>query len=96
MSTKAVRLSELIEIGRGRARSEPTIVPNAARTAGFPRAPQPRPDETSRSTSIVDGIELLAVQLLSLSKTRKDNPRALMVEALRSIDCCLVAIGRKS
>ncbi len=96
MSVKAVRLSELIEKGRGSTRPDPAVVPAQTLPAATARAPYFQPEETRRSAAIVNGIELLAVQLLSLSKTRKDNPKALMIEALRSIDSCLVAIGRQS
>ena len=67
-----------------------------ARTVEQPRTYDPNwVSEQLRSTAVVNGIELLAIELLSLSKMRKDNPRALMIEALRSIDSCLVAIGRQ-
>jgi hypothetical protein len=86
MTIHAVRLSDLIASARlDRARGDQDGVIPAA--AARPQAVPP-----PAGTGIADGLELLAVQLLSLSKTRRHDPRGLMVEALRSIDSCLVAI----
>ncbi len=59
-------------------------------SAGPPVESQPRVCD-----NIVDRIELLAIQLLSLSKSRKAEPEALLREALLSIEDCIVAIGSK-
>lgn len=83
---KAIRLSDLIMQGRD-ARHE-----ISRKTNHLPEPPPPV--EAVHQQAIVDGIELLAVELLSLSKLRKHNPSLLMREALRSIDSCLMSIGR--
>lgn len=98
---RTTRLSELVEQGR--------LVVHAAATAGVvspevPAAPiakpkasagPPAPSRPRARDDIVDKIELLAIQLLSLSKSRKAEPEALLREALLSIEECIVAIGSK-
>jgi len=78
MAVKVIRLTELIESGRGATRDQ---------TA--------KSIDVRTNASVINGIELLAIELLSLTKTRRDNPRALMVDALRRIDSCLVSIAGK-
>jgi hypothetical protein len=87
MAAKVIKLADLIETGREAARDQGTSAA-AARTAD-------RSADARSAASVIHGIELLAIELLSLAKTRRDNPRALMVDALRSIDSCLVSIAGK-
>jgi hypothetical protein len=83
MAARIVKLTDLIETGRGATRAQEV------------HATSSRSTEVRTTAAVINGIELLAIELLSLTKTRRDNPRALMVDALRSIDSCLVAIAGK-
>ena len=74
--------------------------PRAARTA--PPSPVPalaparvpaQPPRPRATADVIDKIELLAIQLLSISKASKADPDAVMMEALRSIDRCIVSMA---
>jgi hypothetical protein len=87
MAARIVKLTDLIETGRGATRDQETHATSSRHGE--------KPAEGRTTAAVINGIELLAIELLSLTKTRRDNPRALMVDALRSIDSCLVAIAGK-
>lgn len=98
---RTTRLSELVQQGRlgvhtGAAAS--TISPEVkAAPRAQPHLPastlaQARPREHE---GIVDKIELLAIQLLSISKSSKHNPDAVLREALLSIEECITTIASK-
>lgn len=53
---------------------------------------KPTLEPDAESLSVCDGIELLAISLLAIKRRRSSNPKAMLVEALQSIDECLVAI----
>lgn len=99
---RAIRLSELVQQGRlvmlaavadehSAAASQPaagaasTAAPSAERTGQRPRV----------SADVVDKIELLAIELLSISRSSKADPEALMRSALISIDQCIVSISTR-
>lgn len=53
---------------------------------------KPTVESDAETLSVTDGIELLAITLLAIKRRRSDNPKTMLVEALQSIDECLVAI----
>jgi hypothetical protein len=92
MAIRAVKLADLIEQGRSVPFADgaaPVVQPVAL----LEKSTVAPPADARASTAISSGIELLAIQLLSLSKVGNDDPRALMIEALRSIDRCLVSLA---
>lgn len=93
MTVSAVKLVDLIERGRGNSRTS-TLGSRARQTADEERLL--RTSQTSQSEeSVATNIEMLAVKLYSLSRTRAENPGDLMREALRSIESCLVSIKQQ-
>jgi hypothetical protein len=95
MAVKIVRLADLIETGRGATRDQATYAAPISANGHSSSRHAEKPADVRTTASLVNGIELLAIELLSLTKTRRDNPRALMIDALRSIDSCLVSIAGK-
>jgi hypothetical protein len=97
---RTTRLSELVQQGR-------IVVHSGAVTAGAggpdaldgPQAQPLRPAlHAARSQprvhdDIADTIELLAIQLLSISKSCRADPEAVLREALLSMEECITAIA---
>lgn len=95
---RTIRLSELVQHGRlalvpdlgsepparlPHATAEPLVVAPVAANA-IPR---------SRFTmEVADKIEVLAIELMSISQAGKADPEAIMRDALMSIDRCLGSI----
>ena len=52
--------------------------------------PAPKPQVPA---DVVEKIELLAIQLLSIAKTSKSDPETIMREALILIDQCIMSIA---
>jgi len=94
MTIAAVKLADLIE--RGRESTGPT-------TPAEPRYRPPVARDHNASFhkpgldlahSVAANIEILALQLYSLSRSREQSPGELMRDALRSIESCLESIKR--
>lgn len=98
---RTTRLSELVHHGRqavraggaGAVSSDATPPPPVVKPQ-LSQAPRAQPWPRVRD-DVVDKIELLAIQLLSISKSKKAEPEALLREALMSIEECIVAIGSR-
>ena len=102
---RTTRLSELVRQGRGAMHKNgpvPTdsglvsqLVPEASLPPASPLTVKPKTSSRPRvSFDVIDKIELLAVQLLSISKS-KAEPEAIMREALLQIDKCIESIASK-
>jgi hypothetical protein len=94
MPQHATRLADLIEHGR-----------QAVRTKWEPQRPvAPRPEAVGLPLGLTLGapmtvaldLALLGEELLCLSRTRTATPEALVQDALRSIEHCLVAIRHQA
>lgn len=97
---RTTRLSELVQQGRivvhagavtvGAVGPEMSAVPQEEphRPAPPPARSQPRVHD-----DIIDTIELLAIQLLSISKSCKADPEAVLREALLSMEECITVIA---
>lgn len=99
---RAVRLSELVEQGRlAKLVGLPTVIaassPLRAEQVAVVSSPvsAPPPPRLQVGKDVHHKIELLAIQLLSISKSNISDPRALMREALISIDECIVSISSR-
>lgn len=98
---RTTRLSELIQQGRLAVPAGGTV---GAMSPAISAASQVQPHLSAAPVArsrppvrddIVDKIELLAIQLLSISRSSKSDPEALLREALLSIEECITAIGSR-
>ena len=105
---RTIRLSDLVQQGRQAKTAEAerdAVVPiRAVKPVVAEPEPEPEPEPAIAApaagpeiaTDVADKIEVLAFQLLSISKTTKTNPRAVLVEALTSIDRCISSLAPRA
>lgn len=91
-AVRTIRLSDLLQQGRVSTAGEVASA-HVALAVAAPQAPAPEPTFLPKSPSrqaprleVIDKIELLAVELLSISKTKKSSPDHAMREALLAMD----------
>lgn len=102
---RTIRLSDLVQQGRQAktAEAERDAVVTIKTVKPVVAVPEPEPEPAAAApagpeiaTDVADKIEVLAFQLLSISKTTKTNPRAVLVEALTSIDRCISSLAPRA
>jgi len=94
MSMRTVRLVDLVKRGRAVSATMPVAPQFYASVAKSLSEPTPQ-SRSGAAPPIAKDLEVLAVELLALSKACNADPGVLMREALRSIESCLLSIRQQ-